>query len=191
MRDEAFEAFVVVPGQIVHTVSSEAGTHASQSFFVHIRLLADVIDGAQVVLHALSAVIAADFLQPLHAEARQAAAVGSDDDIVVGRHDLQVPTVAPELADGTLRPSFAEQEYRIFFGRVEMRRVDHPTEFLLAIRGSDPTFFDFTHFQAFLEISVFPGELPDFRVFFLFKGKAVNVIRRTDAVTGDDEAFAT
>ena len=88
VRDEAFEAFVVVSGQIVHAVASEAGPHASQAVFVCIRFFANVVDSTQVVLHALAAVVAADFLQPLHAEARQAAAVGSDDDIVVGSHDL-------------------------------------------------------------------------------------------------------
>ena len=105
--DEAFETLVVVPGQVIDAVAAEAGPDAAEAVAVHIRFLAYVVDGTQVILHALPAVVAADFLQPLHAEARQAAAVGGDDDVAVGGHDLQVPAVAPELADGALRPAFA------------------------------------------------------------------------------------
>jgi len=34
--------------------------------------------------------------------------VGGDDDVAVGGHELEVPAVAPELANGTLRATFTE-----------------------------------------------------------------------------------
>ena len=96
----------MVSGQPVDGEAAEAGADASQVVTVNKRLLRHLVDGRQVVLHALSAIIAADGFIPLRAKSGHAAAAGSDDDVVVGRHHLEVPAEAPELAERALRAAF-------------------------------------------------------------------------------------
>ena len=126
VRDERFEALVVVAGQPIYGESSEAGTHASQTVFVYVGFLADVINSGQLVTHALASIITADLFQPFHAESRKTATVRSYDDVVIGGHYLEIPTIAPELADRTLWASFAEEKGRILLVRVEVAWIDYP-----------------------------------------------------------------
>ena len=121
MGDERLEAFVVVSGKPIYGETSEAGTYAAQTLFVNERFFRHFIDSREVVPHALAAVIAADCLIPFHAEAGKSATVGSHDDVIVGCHNLEVPTVAPELADGALRTAFAEEQGGVLLVRVELR----------------------------------------------------------------------
>ena len=100
MGNEGLEAFVVVSSQPINAVAAEAGTHGTEAVTVHIGFAGEVVNGRKVVLHTEAGVIAADFFEPLHAEAGQAPTVGGDDDVVVGGHDLEVPAIAPELAHG-------------------------------------------------------------------------------------------
>ena len=137
-------------GKPVHRIASEAGSYASQPVFVYVRFLRDVVYRAQVIIHAMSAVVGADFFQPFHAEARQSAAVGSDDDVIVSRHNLQVPAVAPELADGALRSAFAEEEGRVFLVRVEIDGIEPST--VLVQRDSTLPFFSWLKIWSFSEV---------------------------------------
>ena len=92
--DEGLEALVVVSGQPIDGEASEAGTYAAQAVLVNKRFLGHFVDGRKVVFHALASVVAADGFVPFHSEARQAAAVGSHDDVVVGCHNLEVSLAA-------------------------------------------------------------------------------------------------
>ena len=96
-------------GKPVNGEAAEAGAYTTQAVFVDKWFFCHFVDGCEVVFHALAAVIAADGFIPLHAEARKTAAVGGYDDIVVGSHNLEIPTIRPELAYRTLRATFAEQ----------------------------------------------------------------------------------
>ena len=142
--DEGLETLVVVSGQPVYRISSEAGTYTAQAVFIYVRFLGDVVDGGQVVVHAVSAVVGADFFQPFHAESRQTATVGGDDDVIVCSHNLEIPAVAPELADGALRTAFTEQQGRVFLVRVEVYRIDYPREHVFTVDSLCPAGFYFT-----------------------------------------------
>ncbi len=163
--DECLEAFVVMSGKPVHRIASEAGSYASQPVFVYVRFLRDVVYRAQVIIHAMSAVVGADFFQPFHAEARQSAAVGSDDDVIVSRHNLQVPAVAPELADGALRSAFAEEEGRVFLVRVEIDGIDHPRKHVLAVYRLGPARFYLAFLQLAEDMVVLRSDAGHFVVF--------------------------
>ena len=107
VRDEGFEAFVMMSGQPIDAESAEGSTDATEVLFVHIRLFAELINRCQVVAHTLASVIAADLFVPFLTEAGQTASVRRDDDIIAGRHHHEVPTEGPELRDRTLRAAFA------------------------------------------------------------------------------------
>ena len=149
----------MVSGKPIYGEASEAGAYATQAVFVDERLLCHFVNGGEVVLHALAAVITADGFVPLYTEARKTAAVGGYDDIVVGCHNLEIPTVAPELADGTLRAAFTEEEGGVLLVGVELRRINHPGQHLLAVGGLHPAGFHFAHFQLVVDLLVFCGQL--------------------------------
>ena len=108
VRNEGFEAFVVVAGQPVDAETAERGTDGAEALAIHIRFGGNVVDGGEIVLHAEAGVVTADLFEPSFAETGQTAAVGGNDDVALCGHDLEVPTIAPELADGTLWTAFAE-----------------------------------------------------------------------------------
>ncbi len=110
VRNEGFEAFVVVAGQPVDAETAERGADCTEALTIHIRFGGYIVDGGEIVLHAEAGVVTADLFEPFFAESGQTAAVGGDNDVALRGHDLEVPAVAPELADGTLRTAFAEQE---------------------------------------------------------------------------------
>ena len=78
----------VVACQPINGISAEAGTYTTQTVFIDIRFLGDVIDGTQVIVHAMAAVIGTDFFQPFHTKTRKSPTVRSDDDIAVRSHQL-------------------------------------------------------------------------------------------------------
>ena len=141
------------------------------------------------MLHALTAVIAADSLIPFYAESRKTATVGSYDDIIVGRHNLEIPTIAPELADRTLRTAFAEEQGRILLVRVEMRRIDNPGQHLLAVSGFHPASLYFTHFQLVVDLFVLEGELR-YGINLLYRSIAIGIVVRIGTEYTDRERFA-
>ena len=194
--DERLESFVVVSGEPIDAVASETCADGAEAGAVNVGFSGEVVDGGKIVLHALTGVVAADFFKPFHAEAGETAAVRGDDDIVVRRHDLEVPAVTPELTDGRLRSSFAEEEGGIFLGGVKVRRIDNPAEFLLAVGGFDPALLDFSPGEVVVEVVVFVGDLFGFSGLFCFRGEredfvgsahAVSLCQKCDAVGGESD----
>ena len=154
MSNERFEPFVVMSGQPIYRESSEAGTYASQTIFVHIRLFCHFIDSSEVILHTLATVIATNLFVPFHTESRQTATVRSNDDIIISCHNLEVPAIRPELAYRALRTSFTEQQSRIFLVRIKLWRINHPCQHLFTICCFHPATFHFTHFQLVIDLFV-------------------------------------
>ena len=121
-------------GNPIDAETSKRRAHTPQVLFIHVRLLAELINRTEIVLHALSAVVTGNLFVPCLTEARQAAPVRGYDDIIAGRHHHEVPSERPELAHRTLWTTFAVEDGRVFLIRVEMRRVDDPRQHLLAVR---------------------------------------------------------
>ena len=107
---------VVVACKPVDTVSTEAGPAGTDTLMVNHGQVGRPVGSRHIVLHAESAVVAADFLKPLHTEAWYTAAVGGDDEVARTAHNLEVPAGAPELADGALRATLAEEQRGIGLG---------------------------------------------------------------------------
>ena len=91
--NEGFEALIMMTCQPINRESTKAGSNATQTIFVHKRFFREFVDSREIILHTLSTVITTDFFVPFLTEARQTAAVRSDNDIIVGSHDLEVPTI--------------------------------------------------------------------------------------------------
>ena len=84
VSNEALEPFVVMAGKIIHAETTETGTYCTEPVFVDVgQVGASIVDGGEIVVHALAGPVAADFLAPLTAESRQTVAVGRDDDIAL------------------------------------------------------------------------------------------------------------
>ena len=145
MGNESLEALIVIACQPINGEASEGSTYATQVVGIDVRLFGHCINGSEVVLHALTHIVATDFFVPLVAKSRQTTTVRSYDDIVVGSHHLEVPAIAPELANRALRTAFAEEQGRIFLVRIELRRIDHPYQHVLVVGGLDPTAFHLAH----------------------------------------------
>ena len=159
VSNEGLEALVVVAGKPVNAISAEACTHGTKALGINPRLLGYVVDGRKVVLHALAGVVAADLLQPLHAETGKATAVGSDDNISLRGHHLEVPTETPELANGRLRTAFAEEQGGVFLCLVEIGRKDYPCQHVLVVGGLYPALAHLTELEVGIERFVFLGNL--------------------------------
>ena len=157
--NECLEALVVMSGQPIHRKSSEAGTYTTQTITIHKRLFGHFVDSREIILHTLTTVITADSLVPFQSEARKSATIRSYDDITVGGHNLHVPTITPELAYRTLRTTFAEEQCRVLFIRIELRRIDDPCQHLFAVSCFHPAAFYFTHFDLVIDLLVLLGQL--------------------------------
>ena len=116
----------MVSGKPHCRVASEACAYTAQAVGVDVWLLGDVIDCCKQVAHAVAAVVGTDLPVPRVSETREAATVGSDDNISVGCHNLEVPAVAPELAHRRLGTTLAEEQGGVLLRRVEVWRVDDP-----------------------------------------------------------------
>ncbi len=129
--------------QIVNREAAKRGTDGAETVLIDIRkVLHSIVYRGEVVLHALSGPVAADFLEPFLPEARHTATVRSNHDITLRSHYHKVPTVAPELRDGTLRTTFAEEERGIFLRGIKVRRQDDPGQHLLTVGCLHPTLFN-------------------------------------------------
>ena len=159
VRDERLESLVVMTCQPIHAEAAKRCAYATQMVFVHIRLLAHLVNGSQIILHAQTAVVTRDFLVPFIAEARQSAAVGRYDDVIVRGHHHEVPTIAPELTNRRLRAAFAVEQSRIFLAWVEVRRIDNPGQHLLAVAGPHPAFLHLAHRQLVQDMFVLKRNL--------------------------------
>ena len=158
---EGFEAVVlVVTGQPVDAVGAKGGAAGTDTLGVDLgHVLGEVVGGGHVVLHAESAVVAADFLTPGSAEAGAAAAVGGDDEVAGTAHDFEVPAGAPELADHALGTTFAEEEGGIGLGAVVVERIDEPYEHFFAVGGGNPMGLGAAHLHHSQHVGVDVGEL--------------------------------
>ena len=144
--NEGLEALVMMTSQPINAEATEGGTYATQAIFVGVWLVGyKLINGSEIVLHALSSVVATNLFVPLVAETRQAAAVRCHNDIIVGSHHHEVPAETPELTYGRLWTTFAVEQGRIFLIWVKMRRINDPCEHLFAIGGLLPTRNNCTH----------------------------------------------
>ncbi len=120
------------------------------------RFFRHFVNGSEIVLHALAAIITADGFVPLYTEARKTTTVGSYDDIVVCRHNLEIPTVAPELADRTLRTAFTEEEGGILLVRIELRGDRSPMSASACRRWSSSSGLPLYPFPAGRKSACFP-----------------------------------
>ncbi len=133
-------------GQPINAVASERGAAGSDAIRVNLRhFLGNDVGSLDVILHAQSAVIPADFLTPGGAESRTSAAVGGDDEIARAAHHLEVPAGAPELAYHALGAAFAEKQGGIGFAAVVIIRINQPDQHVFAVHGFDPAGFGFAH----------------------------------------------
>ena len=123
----------------------------------------------------MSAVVAANLFVPCVAESRQSAAVRSYDHIVVRGHEHEVPAERPELADRTLRTTFAIQQGGIFLVGIEMRGQDNPCQHLLAVRCRLPARNNLSAFYLIVYIVVLVRQLLQRIVFFPFQ--AIHLVR--------------
>ena len=126
---------------------------------VNVRFLCNIVYSRQIVFHALSGIVSAYLLQPLHSETRKTSAVRSDYNVAVGGHNLEIPPVAPELGNRRLRASLAEQKRRISLCGVEMRRINHPGEHLFAVRGLYPALLYLAQSQLVEDVLVLKAKL--------------------------------
>ena len=156
---EAVEGVTVDAGQVVDAVAAVRGSHGR--YAAHVRLGLDVAGGGEVVLHVEAGVVSGNLLAPLLAEGRGAAAVGKYHDIALVAHLQEVPAVAPALGQGVLRAAFAHLDGRIGLGRVELGRVQHPGEHLLAVHGGEPAGFRLMAVQLGQDVLVLEGNLAE------------------------------
>ena len=98
VSNQCFETFLVVARQEEGRVAAVACTHATQTLLIRPGFGRYVVDGSQQVADVLTRLVARNLVQPLLTERRQTATVGGNNDIALGSHKLEVPTVAPELA---------------------------------------------------------------------------------------------
>ena len=191
--DEGLEAAFVVACHPVDGEAAEAGAHASQVVTVYEGFFRHLVDGRQQVLHALAAVVAADGFVPLRAESRHAAPAGGYDDVVVGRHHLEVPAVAPELAQWALRAAFAIEQGGVFLLRVELGRVDDPYEHVLLVGGLYPALLHASHLQLVVDVAVLLRQLAALGILVAGGGAGchdVDFVGLAHAVARGDEVVA-
>ena len=138
MRNQCLEPALVNARELEHAVAAVARAHCPKAIFIHKGLCGHRINGREVVLHRLTTPIARDLLVPLAAKARNAAAVWRNHHIALGRHQLKVPSKAVECAHGSLRTALAVKQCGVFFGRIKIGRIKHPSQHFFAVAGGNP-----------------------------------------------------
>ena len=183
--DQGREAVLVDAGQIVDRIAAVAG--AGRAHLAHIGLCKQRVSGGEIVLHVLADVVAGNLLAPLLPEGGGAAAVRQDDDIALRSHQAIVPAGRPALRDGALRAAEADQHGGIFFGRIELRRIDHPGQHLLVIGGADPALLQRDRRELLQNPVVLVGEL---RPAAVGRGDRDNLRRPQHRAVGGQQAVA-
>ena len=179
-------------GEIVYGEAAETGSYGSKTVAVDIgKIVGGIVDGCEIVAHALSCPVAADCLVPLMAEAGQTAAVWCHDYVAVGCHDLEVPAVAPELAYRALRAAFAEEQGGVFLVWVEIGRENDPCEHVLAVGGLHPTLLYLAERKLGEDVVVFAGNLCYHGfLHILARGDDVDVGGRGEALACGEQLLA-
>ena len=159
--EERLEAVIlVVACQPVYAVGTEGGTAGTDALGIDLgHILGEVVGGSHVVLHAESAIVAADFFTPFSAETGAATTVGGDDEVAGAAHDFEVPAGAPELADHALGTAFAEEKGGIGLGAVVVEGIDEPYQHLFAVGGGNPMRLGAAHADEGEHLGVDVGEL--------------------------------
>ena len=80
-------------GQPVYRESAVTCADGTYAVAIHIWFLFHVVYSRQIILHVLAAVVAGNLVVPFCAEAGQAATVGTDDDVAMVSHNLEIPAV--------------------------------------------------------------------------------------------------
>ena len=93
----------MVAGQEVNRIATIACSNTTHAVLIGPRLTSHIINCTEVIADILSTVVARNLIEPLLTERRQTATVRSHNNIPLSCHQLIVPTVAPTLANHTLR----------------------------------------------------------------------------------------
>ena len=86
VSNKCSKSALMMAGKPVYRETAIAGTNSTDVSGIDKGLSSHVVDGAEIVLHVLATVVARDLCVPLGAEARQTAAVRSNDDVAVRCH---------------------------------------------------------------------------------------------------------
>ena len=70
MRNESLETTFVMTCNPINAISTKRSTYATQTLFIYIRFIAELVNSAEIVAHTLAAVVPADLLVPCHAKTR-------------------------------------------------------------------------------------------------------------------------
>ena len=131
----------------------------TQALLVAPLLLRHIVDSREVVLYVLSRVVARNLVEPLLTERRQATTVRCHYDIALCCHKLEVPTIAPELRNYTLRATLTVEQCRILLCLVKVRWKDNPSEHLLAVGSCHPALLDLAHLDIVVDSLIYVCEL--------------------------------
>ena len=152
MCNEALEALLMMSCKPIDRITTERSTYGTETIGVAPRFgLCNIVDGCEVVTHALTGKIACNLLVELLSEAWDAMTIGQHNGISIGLHDGNVPASAPELAHSTFGASLAIEdggnfEFGVFGnGLVEACRISNPYEHRVAIGALHPTFLNASH----------------------------------------------
>ena len=84
--------------------------------------------------------------------------VGCYDYIAHRSHELQIPTIAKELAHGALRSALAIKYGRIALGRIKIGRINYPSQHIASIGSTHPTTFYLAELDRGIDILVDVGK---------------------------------
>ena len=101
---------------------------------------------------------------------------------------MEIPTVAPELADGRLRAALAEEEHGVFLSGVELGGIYHPAKFLLPVHGLHPAFLHLTEGKLAVKRLVLLGQ--SLSLYLFAEGYGIDFVRTAHAVALGNELLA-
>ena len=186
--EKGCEAAFVVAGEPVDGEAAVACAGGAYAGVVDVGLGLEVVDSGEVVLHVLAGIILGNLRVPLCAEAGKAATVGGDDYVAVGAHKGEVPAIAPELADGLLRAALAVEDGGILLSGVELGRINHPHEHLLAVGGGHHALLHGGHVELGEDVAVDVGEGSNDGSFLALEGDELKLVGAQHAVVHGNEA---
>ena len=193
MGYESLEALFVDTSQIVNRETSKRSTYSTQMILIDIgQIISSIVDSSEIILHALTCPVARDFLEPLLSESRQSTTIGCYHHIPLRSHDHEVPTIAPELRNRTLRTTLAEEQSGVLLSFIEVRWQNHPGQHLLTIAGLHPTLLNSGLGQLVENVLVLEGELSNLSLLRLLEVRSydIEVSRRCEVMTFHQQLLA-
>src|SRR5947209_17010699 len=97
-----------------------------------------VVEALHQVFKRSAAPVAVDRVYELLSVAGRAVEVDHDDHATVRSEQLGIPAIAPVVSPRSLRPAMDEEFHRIFFGRVEVRRLDQEALNFVVVSAGEP-----------------------------------------------------